>query len=193
MRKTQTIQVIGIGNFNIYPIKEDEKEYNKINSNGVILEKIKTVEGIPAKYVYKDPDGKEYDNKEVFVDFNGIKLQSIKQTENVKKFEIVDKTEIYNLTEYNLSLLSVDETTSSIFDSKVGNNAIRFTLKKSSIGFSFWKAYILKMNNQMVMITGKGDLLNSIEKFKSIQKSKDQSEVIFTKLEVKAEDLEIEI
>lgn len=193
MKKTQTIQVIEIGTFNIYPVIEEDKDYNKVNSEGKILNKIKVEDGIPARYVYVDSEGKEYENKDVFVDFNGIKVQSIKKTENVKKYEIVDKTEIYNLTEMNTALLSCDETTLKTFERIVKNNAIRFTLKKSSIGFSFWRAYILKLNNQLVLITGKGDLLKAIERFNEVKKSKEEIEVIFSKVEVKADDLEIEV
>jgi len=193
MRNTNTIQIIGIGNFKIYPVTEEDKEYNKINSNGEVLKKVVVVAGTPTKYSYVDSNNKHYENKDIYTDFNGLKLQAIKKTENVKKFEIVDKTEIYNLTEYSVSLLNVNETTMGIFENQVGNNAIKFTFKKSSVGFNFCKSYILKMNNQLVLISGKGNLQNAMNKFKEVQNSKEQNEVIFTKLEVKAEDLEIEL
>ena len=76
MRKTQTIQIVGIGNFNIYPIVENDKEYNKVNSAGNILKKVKVVEGIPAKYSYFDDSNKEYLPQEVFTEFQGLKIQA---------------------------------------------------------------------------------------------------------------------
>lgn len=194
MRNTNTIEVVGIGNFKVYPIVEKETEYNKVNKDKQILTKIKIVEGSPSKYAYVDENNNQYADKDVFIDFNGTLVQTIKKTEKVKKFEIVDKTEIYNLTEYNICLLKTDETTYQIFNDKIKDNAIRFTYKKSSVGLNFWRSYIMKINNKLVLIVGKGNLLKAIEDFNSMEKSKkENTEITYTRLEVNADDLEIEV
>ena len=193
MRKTQSIEVVGIGNFNIYPITIKEAEYNKINEQGNILNKKVMVAGTQAKYVYVDNAGTEYPSEKVFTDFNGVKLQQIKRTEQVKKFELVDKLDIYGLTEYNISFLDTDLTTLSIFDEKVKDKAICFKLKKSTIGFNFYRAYILKLNGVLVMITGKGNLINAISDFKSMianKKENKNSEIVIQKVEVSADEIE---
>lgn len=193
MKKTQSIEVVGIGNFNIYPITIKETEYNKISEGGLILNKKVIEAGKQAKYVYVDDTGTEYSNDRVFVDFNGMKLQQIKRTEQVKRFELVDRTEIYGLTEYNISFLDTDITTSTIFEEKVKDKAICFKLKKSSVGFNFYRAYILKLNGVLVMISGKGDLNQAIDDFKvmlSNKKDVKNSEIVIQKVEVNADDIE---
>jgi len=192
LKKTQSIEIVGVGNFNIYPIKVKEKDYNKINSNGNILNKKILEPSQPAKYVYVDDKNTEYSNDRVFVDFNGLKIQQIKRTDKIKNFELVNKTEIYNLTEFSLSFLDTDETTLSIFNEKVEDNkAITFKLKKSTIGFNFYRAYILKLNDVLVMISGKGNLIQAVKDFKEMNINKQQkTEVIVQKVEVNANEIE---
>ena len=191
MIKTQEIEVVGIGNFNIYPVKVKEKDYNKISQDGNILKKKILEPSKQAVYIYVDKDGNETPKEKVMVDFNGLKIQQIKRTEKVKNFNLVDKTEIYNLTEYTLSFLDTDETTLSIFEEKIKDKAITFKLKKSTIGFNFYRAYILKLNGVLVMITGKGNLNTAIEDFKQMNINKqEKSEVIVQKVEVNADEIE---
>ena len=191
MRKTQEIEVVGIGNFNIYPIKVKEIDYNKISQEGNILKKKILEPSKQAVYIYVDNEGNETPKEKVMIDFNGLKIQQIKRTEKVKNFSLVDKTEIYNLTEYSLSFLDTDETTLSIFNEKIKDKAITFKLKKSTIGFNFYRAYILKLNNVLVMISGKGNLSQAIEDFKQLSINKQQkTEVVVQKVEVNVSDIE---
>lgn len=191
MKRTQTIEIIGIGNFNIYPVTINEQEYNKVSQNGLILNKKILEPSKPAKYIYIDDKNTEYSNDRVFTDFNGVILQQIKRTEKVKNFDIVDKMEIYNLTEYNLSILDSDLTTKNIFDEKIKDKAIMFKLKKSTIGFNFWKAFILKLNGVLVMVTGKGDLNKALNEFSKLEQSKkEHTEITIQKVEIKAEELD---
>ena len=191
MIKTQEIEVVGIGNFNIYPVKVKEKDYNKISQDGNILKKKILEPSKQAVYIYVDKDGNETPKEKVMVDFNGLKIQQIKRTEKVKNFELVDKAEIYNLTEYSLSFLDTDETTLRIFEEKVKDKAITFKLKKSTIGFNFYRAYIMKLNGILVMINGKGNLTTAIDEFKQININKQQkTEVIIQKVEVNADEIE---
>ena len=191
MRKTQAIEIIGIGNFNIYPIKIKEKEYNKISQDGKILDKKILEPSIPAKFIYVDKEDNEVEKDKVFVDFNGLKIQQIKRSDKIKRFDIVDKTEIYNLTEYGISFLDTDETTLKIFNEKIQDKAITFKLKKATIGFNFYRAFILKLNGVLVMINGKGNLSQAIEEFKQMSINKQQkTEIIVQKVEVNAEEIE---
>lgn len=192
MRKTQQIEIIGIGKFDIYPIKADEQKYPMVNNNGDEIFKQQINKSIPATYRFIDKKGKEYEETEVFFQVLDKRIQQIKRTEKVSRFEIISKDEIYNLSESEFSVLNCDETTKRIFDEKVKNQAVRFTLKKSTTGFRFHKAFIFKMLNELVMITGIGDVKKAIQEFK---KSKTTStEIILTqKIQVSADDLVIEI
>ena len=190
-KKTQTIEVVGIGNFNIYPIKVKEVDYNKVDSEGNILKKKILEPSQPAKFIYVDDNDKETPKENILIDFNGIKLQQIKRTEKVKNFEIVDRNDYTHLTEYSLSFLDSDETTTAIFDEKIKDKAICFKLKKSTIGFNFWRAYILKINGVLVMVSGKGDLIKAIEEFKEMNKAQQvKTEIVIQKIEVNADEIE---
>ena len=191
MRKTQSIEIVGVGNFNIYPIKVKEQDYNKIDSEGNILKKKILEPPIPAKFIYVDDEGKEHDKNNILIDFNGVKLQQIKRSEKIKNFEIVDRNDYVYLTEYSLSFLDTDETTLNIFNEKINDKAICFKIKKSTIGFNFWKAYILKINGVLVMITGKGDLIKAIDEFKEMNKAQQvKTEIVIQKIEVNADEIE---
>lgn len=74
MKKTQTIEIIGIGNFNIYPVTINEQEYNKVSEHGLILNKKIIEPSKPAKFIYIDDKNTEYSNDRVFTDFNGVIL-----------------------------------------------------------------------------------------------------------------------
>ena len=192
MRKTQSIEVVGIGNFSIYPIKVEEKTYNKVNSEGLILKKKILEPNIPAKSVFIDDKGTEYDKTRVFTDFNGLKVQQIKRSEKIKNFEVVDKQEIFNLTEFGISFLDTDDTTANIYNEKITESqAISFKLKKSTIGFNFYRAFILKLNGVLVMVSGKGNLIEAIKEFKELKEAKqEKAEVVVQKVEVNADEIE---
>ena len=191
MKKTQTIEVIGIGNFSIFPIKIKADEYKKVDEKGNLLFKQEKVKGTRAEYIYVDDKGKEYPTEKVFTDFKGMKIQQIKRTEKVKNFEIVDKLDIYNLTEYGLSFLNTDETTLNIFNEKIKDKAICFNIKKSTIGFNFFKAYILKLNGVLVMVTGKGNLNQAVTDFKEMVNNKvTKTEIVLQKVEIKADEID---
>ena len=193
MRKTQTIEVIGIGNFEIYPVKAQEQEFREVTQEGKPLEKVLITKGIPNEYKWVDKDKKEYSKNEVFHDICGNYLQSVKRTEKVKNFEIVSKAEVDNLSESSKSLIKCDETTKSIFEEKVKNNAVSFKIKSSSNGFNWNKAYILKMWETLVMVRGLGDMEKAVKEFDKISKAQEQVEVIIQKVEMRADELEIQL
>ena len=193
MKKTQQIEVIGIGKFDIYPIKAVEQKYPMVNLSGEEVFKQQVTKSIPSIFKFVDKKGKEYDKTEVFYQVLDNRIQQIKRTEKISRFEIVNKDEIYNLSESSFSVLNCDETTKRIFDEKVKNQAISFNIKKSTIGFKFHKAFVLKMFNELVMMTGLGDIKKAITQFKKSKTAKTQTEVILQKVEVRADDLIIQI
>jgi len=192
MRKTQSLEIIGIGNFDIFPIKAQEQKFNECSKDGKPLKKIKKTDGTPIEYIWLDDDKKEYTKDEVYFDVVGNFVQEVKKTEKVKNFEIVDKMEIYDLSESSYSVLNCDETTQSIFEEKIeGDKAIKFNLKKSSRGFSWKKAYILKFGNQLVLVSGLGNIKKAISEFKKNNETQKDIDVIVQKVEMKADELEI--
>lgn len=190
MRNTQTLELLGVGSFKVYPVTSQETEYNKINEQGEVLTKKVIQKGTQAKYVYVDARGTEYTNDKVFTDFKGIKVQAIKQTDKVKKYDIVDLGEIASLTEYNMAFLDADETTKQIFREKIGEKAICFKLKKSSVGFSFYKAFIFLFEDVFIMTSGQGNVKQAVMDFRQMLSAKEsKGEIVAQKLEIKAEDI----
>lgn len=192
-RKTQTIEVIGIGSFQVMPIKAQEPNFKEVTQEGNQLKKVLVKKGIPIEYKWIDDKKQEYNKEQVFYDVFQNYVQQVKKTEKVKNFEIVDKAEIYNLSESSISILNCDETTKKIFEDKIKNNAIKFNLKKSSRGFSWKKAYIFKMMKVLVMVSGLGNIEKAIKEFDKNLKAEEQVDVILQKVEMKADELEIAI
>ena len=193
MRKTQSLEIIGIGNFDIFPIKSQEQKFGECNNEGKPLKKTLRAKGTPIDYVWLDEEKKEYEKDEVFFDVLGNYLQEVKKTEKVKNFEICDKMEIYNLSESSYSVLNCDETTTDIFNDKIKDKAIKFNLKKSSRGFKWVKAYILKFNEQLILVSGLGDLKKAILEFSKNSQAEKGIDMIVQKVEMKADELEIVI
>jgi len=191
MRKTQSLEIVGIGNFDVMPIKAEEQKFKEVSQTGKPLKKTLKAKGVPIDYVWLDDEEKEYTKEEVFFDVLGNYLQEVKKTEKVKIFEICDKMEIYNLSESSYSVLNCDETTASIFNEKIKDKAIKFNLKKSSRGFKWVKAYILKFENQLIMVSGLGNIQKAILEFAKNSQAEKSIDVIVQKVEMKAEDLEI--
>jgi hypothetical protein len=192
MRKTQSIEVIGIGNFDIYPVKAEEQDFKEVTKEGNPLKKVLVTKGTPNEYKWVS-ENKDYTKSQVFYDVLGNYTQQVKRTEKVKKFEIVSKAEVYNLTESSFSILNCDETTKNIFDEKVKNNAVKFNIKKSTTGFKWVKAYIYKMKDVLVMVSGLGDVEKAIKEFNKISNTQQNIDVIIQKVEMKADELEIQI
>jgi len=186
-------EIVGIGNFNSYPITIKKKEYNKVNKEGDLLFKKVIEPSKQSKYIWVDEKGIEYPNEAVYTDFNGLKIQAIKRTEKVKNYSIVDVTEVNNLTEQKRAFLETDLTTMSIYDEKIGEGkAIFFKLHKSSVGFDFYKAYITKINGLFVMFSGEGDFNEAREDFRNLLLNKENknTEIIVQKVEVSADEIE---
>ena len=191
MRKTQSVEIIGIGNFDVMPIKSQEQKFGECSKDGKPLKKTLKAKGTPIDYVWLDEDKKEYQKEDVFYNVLGNFVQEIKKSEKIKNFEICDKMEIYNLSESSYSVLNCDETTTDIFNDKIKDKAIKFNLKKSSRGFKWVKAYILKLNGVLVMVSGLGDVKKAILEFAKNSQAEKEVVAIVQKVEMKADELEI--
>ena len=99
MRKTQSLEIVGIGNFDVMPIKAEEQKFGECSKDGKPLKKTLRAKGTPIDYVWLDDEKKEYTKEQVFYDVVGNIIQEVKKTEKVKNFEICDKMTIYNLSE----------------------------------------------------------------------------------------------
>ncbi len=192
MRTQQKFQVVGIGNFDLISIKQKPIEFTRVNNEGKEVEKKVKEKGTRTIYMWVDELGKEYQDKDVFYDVVGKKIQKISRTEKVNSFEIIDKTEIYNLSETKTYLLKCDETTRKNFDEKVKDSAIKIKgFKKSGVGMNFEIAYIYRSQNEILMITGLGNISKAIKQFKK-QKQPNKT-ISIDVVEVKSEEVENEI
>lgn len=194
MRKTHTFEIVGIGEFNEYPIKVKDKDYPIVSKDGKPLVKKVIQTGITGQYGFMDSDGKIYEKEEVFYNLNGKLVQKVEKTKQVSKFDVVSKDEVYNLLESDTSvLMASNKTTLETLKSKLGNDKVlRITYKKSSVGFRFVKAYIYLEDNEVMMVTGLGSKKDALENFKMLKsqmdKGKEESEVV-----VSAEDIDIKL
>lgn len=196
MKRTQQFQIVGVGEFDIYPIKQKPIELPRVTEEGTEVKRVMKERGTSSIYVWVDGSGKEYTDDKVFYDVSGNKVQKIKRTEKVVKFEITDRTEIYDLSESESYVLDCNETTRKTFSSKVGDNAIKFALKKSSRGEKFHKAYLYGSQGEIMMTTGLGSVSKGVKEFKKMreqQKDTSVKSVLKNVVEITADKIENEI
>lgn len=168
MRKTHSFEVLGIGEFNEYPIKVKEDDYLIVNKKGEELVKKTLTIGVPSEYAYMDKSGNIYKKEDVFYDYKGKLVQKIDKTKKVDKFKVVDKSEAGDLLEVSTSfLLPTSDTTMDNFKDKITNEkALKFAYKKSSVGLKQYYAFVYMQDNVLVMVTGLGKRSEAIENFK---------------------------
>lgn len=194
MRTQQKFQVVGIGSFDLISIKQKPIEFLRVNNEGKEVEKKVKEKGTRTTYMWVDEVGKEYQDKDIFYDVVGKKIQKISRTEKVNNFEIVDKTEIYNLSETKTYILKCDETTRKNFDEKVKDSAIKIKgFKKSSVGMSFEIAYIYRSQKEILMITGLGNIGKAIKQFQKQKQADTTKTISIDVVEIKCDEVENEI
>lgn len=194
MRNTQSFEVSGIGDFEVFPIKAEDIEVKTITQDGKPLIRVSPkVERATAYWV--DESGTQYTEEQVFYEIANQKVQKIKRTDVVKKHEVVEQISWQDLTdEVNTAVLSCSETTKENFKAKVGESkAIKFKIKKADRGFKFYWAYIYQDGNNVVMTTGLGSKKQGIEQFNQLQANKGKAKDIKSVLEVSACDIEVDI
>lgn len=191
MRKTNTFEIVGIGEFTRFPITRHKAEYKAINKEGVEVEKHR--EGT-LTYYWVDNEGNKYSESEVFYAIGDKKVQKVKKTEKVSSYEVVDKTEVYDFLAEGFAVVDGTETTLRNFNRKVKENeALKFKIKLSSNGLKFDIAYILKWCGSLLMISGGGKISEGIKEFSLMKKTESKTKTLKQVIEVSADELEKEI
>lgn len=199
MKKIQKIEVVGLGEIELYGLKPQQQEFKPVNEAGEELTKKTKEAGKYATYVYVDESDKEYSSDEVFYNVGGKIIQKVKKTEKINDFDIVEKSDILgDFMSDGYYICDCSETTLKNWDKEVGQDkAISFVLKKSSRGLKFHRAYVLKFQNHLVLFAGAGKISDGIKEFEKLKENKKDVEVSISGLkdvvEVKAEELVITI
>ena len=173
MRRTHSFEIIGMGEFDEFPAKVKEQEYQSVNKSGVPVVKKILTQGNSSEYAWFDAEGKTYSKEEVFFDVNGKFVQKVNRTEKVPTYKIVSASEAMELLESDTSfLLPRNETTLKHFRELVKEGqAIKFAYKKSSVGFKWVNAFAFEINGELVMLTGLGKRSEALEQFKGSRKN----------------------
>lgn len=191
MRKANSLEIVGLGKFDFFTIKAEMPEFLPITKEGKPLQQVKQPSIPRAKAVWIDDAGIEYNEEKVFFNVFGVVGQKFKKTEKVPKWSIVDRMEYDNLAEQETYTLKCDETTLMNFNEKIGDKAVKFNWKKSSMGKKWSKAFLLKMYGKLVVIAGLGDRKKAIEETETITEIKTIE--IRQIVEISADAIEIEI
>lgn len=191
MKAINKIEIVGIGNITLLTIKASEKTFNPISKEG---KELKAKREGSLTYYWEDSKGNRYERSDVFYEVAGQKVQKVNRTEKVKSFEVVDKLGVYDFLTDGFYVVGCDETTRGILNKKLnGDKAIRFLLKKSSRGFKWVWAYIIKWGKQFVVYTGKGTITEGVKEFEKLQQKAGKKEIITSVVEVASDSLEKEI
>jgi len=210
MRRTQSIEVVGIGDFDIYPIKSEDGKFKTINQDGeeltansgkkettemkAIRQQVRALNTERDKIAFLDRNGTSYSKGDIFYDVMGNKIQKLNRTEKVTAFKITEWTDSLDLAESTTSLIDCNDTTKKIFEDKIGiGKALKFNLKKSSIGFKFHKAFIYMSEGTMILTTGVGSKIEAQKEFLRQRAMSEQAEItqIVQRVELNADELAV--
>jgi len=172
MRRTHSFEIVGVGEFDEFPAKVKEQEYQSVNKDGVPVLKKMLTQGNSSEYRWMDVNGKVYRKEEVFYNVNGKFVQKVNRTEKVPTYKIIEATEAMELLESDTSfLLPRNETTLKHFkDICPEGKALKFAYKKSSIGFKWVNAIVFEIKGELCMLTGLGKRTDALEQFKASKK-----------------------
>jgi len=193
MKSQNTIELVGIGNIKIYPIKAEQKEFEVVNKDLKPLKVKPTAEGKRKPRTYLDSEGKEYTEAEVGRNIGGKFVQKVKRTEKVSKMEIVDKTTIIgNFMSDGYFIVDGDETATINLDKQIGEDkALKFKYKSSSNGLKWRQAYLYRFQNAYCMDIGLGTKEEGLKSFnvqkEAVKQLEDLKEIVVTNT---AEELE---
>jgi hypothetical protein len=172
MRRTHSFEIVGLGEFDEFPAKVKEAVYPTVNKDGMAVVKKVLTQGISSEYGWFDMNGKVYSKEEVFTNLNGQFVNKVERTKTIKKYDIVDFSDVGNLLESDTSfLLPKNETTLMRFKELVPDGkAMFFKYKKSSVGMKWVKSYVYLNQDELWMITGLGKKSEALEQFKASKK-----------------------
>lgn len=124
----------------------------------------------------------------------GKKVQKVNRTEKVNNFKVVDRMEVFDFLAEDYAVLDYSDTTYKNFLREVGEDkALKFVLKKSSVGYKFDVAFVFKFQNQLVMYSGMGTITEGLNQFKKMKQAEKKSKTISETIEIKSEEVEKEI
>jgi len=171
MRRTNSFEIVGIGEFDEFPAKAEEIEYPAMSKEREPLSKKMVTKGVSSEYAWMDRNGKVYPENDVWYEINGKLVQKVDRTKKVTAFKYVEAKDIKPLTMDSSFLLAKTETarqrlTELIKDGK----ALKFSYKKSSVGRKWTTAYLFEDEGELVMLTGRGDRKKALEMFKANKK-----------------------
>ena len=197
MKRTNCIEIVGLGSVNVYPIKTEERDFELVNKDLKPLKKVMVEKNKQATYKYVDGEGKDFSKEEIGYNINGRFLQKVERTEKVSKYKLVDKTDIIGnfMSDGYFIVASEDKTTQIHLEKEIGDSkAIEFVYKSSTIGFKWRKSYIMKFQNCFIMVMGVGKIEDGINEFNTqktaIEQLEDLKEIVVS---AKADDIEIAI
>jgi hypothetical protein len=172
MRRTHSFEIVGIGEFDEFPAKVKEQEYQSVNKNGEPIVKKILTQGNNSEYGWMDANGKVYRKEEVFYNVNGKFVQKVNRTDKVPAYKIVNITDAVELLESDTSfLLPRNETTLKQFNEICPEGkALKFVYKKSSVGFKWVNAFVFQISGELCMLTGLGKRTDALEQFKLSRK-----------------------
>lgn len=128
----------------------------------------------------------------MFYLIGGKKIQKISRTDKVKDFKITDREDVFDFIAEDYAILDYSDTTYKNFLREVGENkALKFVLKKSSVGFKMDIAFIFKFQNRLVMYSGMGTITQGLKEFMLIQQAEKKGKTIKDTIEIKCEELNI--
>lgn len=191
MKNTQTFEIVGIGEVRTFPIKVERKRFPLVNKDGIEVTSKRS--GESSHLVFVTADGNECEKNETFYLVGDKKVNTIARTSKVSKFEIVDREDISNFCSESQAILDYSDTTFKNFEREVGDKAIKFTLKKSSVGEKFDTAYIAKFQGHLVMWSGVGTISEGLKVFQLMKQTEKVTKQIKDTIEIKAEDIPLEL
>lgn len=199
MRTTQKFEVVGIGEFSVYPAKVKELEFQRVTANKIPVAKKVKEQGKQSVFAWVDSNGNEYTENQVFYDLgDGRIVQKIGRTEKVKKFDIVPIGQTTKLLDkVSTNFLDANDTTRENFKRVVGEgNALKCSFKKSSVGTNWVSSYIYLEDGVFEKRDGLGNLDEAREEFKTIlqeQKQHKNKKAVKDTIEISADDIIIEV
>ena len=199
MKKSNKIELVGVGTFDIYPIKTEEKQFRVVSKDLRPIKKVLVEKNKQATYKYFDDKGTEYNKEDIGFDVNGKFFQKVERTHKVTKYNIIDKTEIIgDFMSDGYFIIDGDDRTSQMnIEKELGDEkAIEYTYKSSTNGMKWRKAYIFKSLNKKgyVMIMGLGSISEGLEEFETQKEAvEDLEELKEIVVSAKADDIEIDL
>ena len=172
MKRTNSFEIVGIGDFDEYPAKAEEVEFEPMTKDRIPLVKKQVQRGTPSEYAWMDKDGKVYANNDVWWDIKGKLVQKVERTDKVTAFKYVEAKDIKPLSMDTSFLEPRNDTTRNKLSELIKDGkALKFSYKKSSVGLKWTTGMLFEEDGEFVLLTGRGDRKKALEMFKGNKKN----------------------